>query len=94
MILGCQGRAVVDTNAFRNEIAATKPGSTITLQVLREGKSSEVKATLEEMAATKDAANRTAGSARGSSGKFSMAISSPAPTALSSCRSALRAGNK
>jgi len=74
VILGYQGRAVVDTNAFRNEIAATKPGSTITLQVLREGKSSEVKATLEEMAATKEAANRTEGGARGSSGKFGMAI--------------------
>ena len=74
VILGYQGRAVVDTNAFRNEIAATKPGSTITLQVLREGKSSEMKATLEEMAATKEAANRTEGAGRSGSGKFGMSI--------------------
>ncbi len=74
VILSYQGRAVVDTNAFRNEIAATKPGSTITLQVLREGKASEMKATLEEMAATKEAANRTEGGNRGGSGKFGMAI--------------------
>ena len=49
VILSFQGRAVVDTNALRNEIAATKPGSTVTLQVLRDGKSSEMKATLEEI---------------------------------------------
>jgi len=74
VILGYQGRAVVDTNAFRNEIAATKPGSTVTLQVLRDGKSSEVKATLEEMAAAKEAANRSDDSGRAGSGKFGMAI--------------------
>ena len=74
VILGYQGRAVVDTNAFRNEIAATKPGSTVTLQVLREGKTSEVKATLEEMAATKEAANRSEGAGPGGAGKFGLAI--------------------
>ena len=41
VILSYQGRAVVDTNSFRNEIAATKPGTTVTLQVLRDGKTSE-----------------------------------------------------
>ena len=29
VILSYQGRPVVDTNSFRNEIAATKPGTTI-----------------------------------------------------------------
>ena len=48
VILGYQGRTVTDTNSFRNEIASTKPGSPITLQVMRDGKTSEVKATLEE----------------------------------------------
>jgi len=74
VILGYQGRPVVDTNAFRNEIAATKPGSAVTLQVLREGKTSEVKATLDEMAATKEAANRSEGAGPGGSGKFGLAI--------------------
>jgi serine protease Do len=74
VILGYQGRAVIDTNAFRNEIAATKPGSTVTLQVLRDGKSSEVKATLEAMAATKEAAARPGGEAGGESGKFGMSV--------------------
>jgi S1-C subfamily serine protease len=51
VILSYQGRAIADTNAFRNEIAATKPGSTVRLQVLRDGKTSEMRATLEEMRA-------------------------------------------
>jgi serine protease Do len=74
VILSYQGRAVIDTNAFRNEIAATKPGSSVTLQVLRDGKSSEVKATLEELAASKVAANRSDGGGRGNSGKFGITI--------------------
>ena len=54
VILGYQGRAVVDTNAFRNEIAATKPGTTVTLKVLRDGRTIEVKPTLEEMTVARD----------------------------------------
>jgi serine protease Do len=53
VILSYQGRPVIDTNSFRNEIAATKPGTTIALQVMRDGKTSEVKATLAENAAAK-----------------------------------------
>ena len=73
VILSLQGRAIADTNAFRNEIAATRPGSTITLQVLRGGKTSELKATLEEMAVAKDAVGRREGGRQGS-GKFGMTV--------------------
>ncbi len=73
VILSYQGRPVVDTNAFRNEIAATTPGSTVTLQVLREGKSNEIKATLEEMAAS-TAANRGEGAGPSGAGKFGLTI--------------------
>ena len=73
VILGYQGRAVVDTNSFRNEIAATRPGSAVTLQVLRDGKTSDMKATLEEMAAVKDARRGSEGDERGS-GKFGITI--------------------
>src|SRR5688572_30025334 len=55
VILSYQGRPVIDTNSFRNEIAATKPGTTIALQVLREGRTSEMKATLAEHAPAADA---------------------------------------
>jgi len=74
VILRYQGRPVVDTNTFRNEIAATRPGSTITLQVLREGKSSEVKATLEEMAPATEASARREGAAPSGAGKFGLTI--------------------
>ena len=73
VIVGFQGRAVTDNNTLRNEIAATKPGSTIALQVLRDGKTSELKATLEEMAAAKDVAGRSEGGREGS-GKFGMTV--------------------
>ena len=46
VILSYQGSAVSDTNSLRNNIASTKPGSTVTLQVMRDGKTSDVKATL------------------------------------------------
>ena len=72
VILSFQGRAVVDTNSFRNEIAATRPGSTITLQVMRDGKTSEMKATLEEMAAGRDVRRGSEGDAR--EGRFGMTV--------------------
>ena len=74
VILSYQGRPVVDTNAFRNEIAATKPGSTITLQVMRDGRTSEMKATLEERADAKNARGGDEGEARGGSGRFGMTV--------------------
>jgi serine protease Do len=78
VILSYQGRAVVDTNSFRNEIASTRPGSTITLQVLRDGKTSDVKATLSEMTAAKDrrsgSGSEGEGEEREGSTKFGLAL--------------------
>ena len=74
VIMSYQGRAVVDTNAFRNEIAATTPGTTITLGVLRDGKTSEVKATLSENADAKRA-GRDSGDREGEgSAKYGMTV--------------------
>lgn len=73
VILSYQGRAVVDTNSLRNEIAATRPGSTITLQVLRDGKTSDVKATLDESAVSKDADRSAEGDAP-EAGRFGMTV--------------------
>ena len=73
VILGYQGRPVIDTNAFRNEIAATKPGSTVTLKVLRDGKTMEVKPTLEEMTAARDGSRSLDGEREGS-GKYGMTV--------------------
>jgi serine protease Do len=74
VILSYQGRAVVDTNAFRNEIAATKPGSTVTLQVLRDGKTTDVKATLEEMAVDKAARRGDSEVDEPETGKYGMTV--------------------
>jgi S1-C subfamily serine protease len=73
VILSYQGRPVVDTNAFRNEIAATRPGTTITLQIMRDGKSSEVKATLADASAAKRAARGDEGEGEGGA-RFGMAL--------------------
>jgi Do/DeqQ family serine protease len=73
VILGYQGRPVIDTNAFRNEIAATKPGSTVTLKVLRDGKTIEVKPTLEEMTAARGGSRSLDGEREGS-GRYGMTV--------------------
>jgi len=73
VILSYQGRPVVDTNSFRNEIAATKPGTTITLDVLREGKTSAVKATLAESAPAKSTDGEGEGE-EGGAAKFGMTV--------------------
>ena len=73
VILSYQGHPVVDTNALRNEIAATKPGSTVTLKVLRDGKTSELKATLEEMTVARDG-NRSLDGEREGSGACGMTV--------------------
>jgi serine protease Do len=74
VILSYQGRPVVDTNAFRNEIAATKPGTTVTVKVLRDGKTLEVKPTLEEMAAARGGSRSIDGEREGSAGRYGMTV--------------------
>src|SRR5688572_19449463 len=74
VILSYQGRPVVDTNAFRNEIAATKPGSTVTLKVMRDGRTIEFKPTLEEMAAARGGNRALDGEREGSAGRFGMTV--------------------
>jgi serine protease Do len=74
VILSYQGRPVIDTNAFRNEIAATKPGTTVTLKVLRDGKTIEVKPTLEEMAAARGGSRSLDGEREGASARYGMTV--------------------
>ena len=59
VILQLNGQPVSETNALRNQIAATKPGTAVTLRVLREGREQEIRATLGEM--TSDNASQTPG---------------------------------
>jgi serine protease Do len=48
VILTLNGEKVEDSNALRNRIAATAPGSEVTLKILRNNSEQEIKATLEE----------------------------------------------
>jgi Do/DeqQ family serine protease len=49
VILALNGNTVTDPNTFRNNIASTPPGSTVTIRILREGNEQELKATLGEL---------------------------------------------
>ena len=74
VILSYEGRPVIDTNAFRNAIAATKPGTTVTLKVLRDGKTIDVKPTLEEMAAARGGSRSIDGEREGEAGRYGMTV--------------------
>lgn len=49
VILKLNGNTISDYNEFRNNIAGTEPGKTITLTVLRDGKQKEIKVKLGEL---------------------------------------------
>jgi serine protease Do len=77
VILGYQGRPVIDSNTLRNEVAATQPGSNIKLEVLRDGKKSEITATLDELSVASNRQPR--GEAGGGSGRFGMTVEPVTP---------------
>jgi len=72
VILSFEGHPVSDSNSLRNEVAGTKPGSSVTLKVLRDGKPNELKATLDEFASVKAVAGRE--DARDGAGRFGMTV--------------------
>ena len=72
-ITGMNGEAVEDPNSFRNDIANTAPGTTITLTLLRDGKQMEVKPTLSEMPAGRQP-HATGGGTAGSAGSLGITI--------------------
>lgn len=51
VILALNGNAVSDPNSFRNNIAGTTPGQTVTLRIWREGNEQELRPTLGEFTA-------------------------------------------
>jgi Do/DeqQ family serine protease len=77
VILSYQGRLIVDTNTLRNDIAATKPGTPVTLEVLRDGKKSEMRATLGELAAAEKEGVRSDG--RSGESRFGLSLQSLTP---------------
>jgi serine protease Do len=49
VILALNGNVVSDANSFRNEIAGTPPGRTVTLRIWRDGNEEELRPTLGEL---------------------------------------------
>jgi S1-C subfamily serine protease len=49
------GKSVADNNQLRNAVASTTPGTTVPLQVLRNGKTETLQATVGELTATREA---------------------------------------
>ena len=62
------GKSVEDPNSFRNLIASTPPGTTVTLTAVRDGKEQQVTVTLGELNAEQESANRLSGDSQGAAG--------------------------
>ncbi len=72
------GKPVVDNNQLRNDVAATTPGSSVAMEVLRNGKAETLHATLGELAPAKG--ERAAKSDdRSEGGKYGMSVQTLTP---------------
>ena len=73
VIVEVEGRSIADGNELRNVIAGTKPGTTVNLKVVRDGRPETVKATLAELPSKKGEELSTSND-EGSRGKFGMSV--------------------
>lgn len=78
VILALNGQVVSDPNSFRNEVAGTPPGRTITLRIWRDGSEQELRPTLGEFVPEERPARPSEGSApeqgAGDNGKLGMTL--------------------
>jgi serine protease Do len=76
VITTLNGAEVDDPNTFRNHVASSQPGATVTLNVLRNGQQQEIKAALGEFTATKEAGDGddSAGNSNNSTGTGKLGI--------------------
>jgi S1-C subfamily serine protease len=68
VITALNGAAVNDANELRNLVAATQPGTDVTLDILRDGREQQVKVTLGELAASNDSGREEGGEGGGGGG--------------------------
>jgi serine protease Do len=84
VILGLNGNAVTDPNMFRNSIASTSPGSTVSIRILRDGNEQEVKATLGELVpderTNRSTDNKSTASPETNNGALGLAVEPLSPT--------------
>ncbi len=78
VIVGVNGEKLADNNALRNRIASTKPGTTIKLDIIRNGRPETVSATVEELA-SKDVARNARGERNGETGAFGLSVEELTP---------------
>jgi Do/DeqQ family serine protease len=64
VITTLNGAQVDDPNTFRNHVASSQPGATVTLNVLRNGQQQQIQATLGEFTAAKEAGDGEEGNSR------------------------------
>jgi Do/DeqQ family serine protease len=79
VIVEVDGRAIADGNELRNVIAGTKPGTTVNLKVIRDGRPETVKATLAELPSKKGEDLSTSNDDGGSRGRFGMTVQPVTP---------------
>jgi serine protease Do len=79
VILSVNGHAVADSNELRNTIASIKPGTTVDVGLLRDGRNETVHAKLEEMPAARGPRDRGNGEEHGTSGRFGMTVQPVTP---------------
>jgi len=76
VIVALDGEKLADNNALRNRIAGTKPGSQVAVEVLRDGRSQTLSATLDAQA---DAKTRISGPDGADTQGFGMTVQSLTP---------------
>jgi Do/DeqQ family serine protease len=73
VITELNGKPVADSNQLRNAIASTQPGTTVSLKLLRDGKTESVNATLGELKAPR-AARDDSSREDSSNGKYGLSV--------------------
>jgi serine protease Do len=85
IITAFNGNEVNEPNVLRNQIAATQPGTEVTLTILREGREQEVKATLgefrDEAASGERGQNQGGGGDGGEGGRLGLTVAPLTPEA-------------
>jgi S1-C subfamily serine protease len=74
VITSYNGRNVEDSNQLRNSVASTKPGASVSLQVLRNGRTETLQATVGELESKRERVSSP--SAERGEGRFGMTVES------------------
>jgi serine protease Do len=74
VITSYNGRNVEDSNQLRNSVASTKPGTSVSLQVLRDGRTETLQATVGELESKRERVSSP--SAERGEGRFGMTVES------------------